>query len=98
MITTIDELKQNLNIESTYKDEDAYLLNLLDVSESVVFNYIDKEISDFTTAIPAQIKQAIIMLASFYYENRTPVSFGQAYKLPFSFELLLFKFRNITIA
>lgn len=98
MITTINELKANLNIETTYNDEDGYLLNLLEVTESVVFNYLDKELSDFDTIIPAPIKQSIIMLASFYYENRTHVAFGQSYKIPYTFELLLFKYRNITIA
>ena len=38
MIATISELKFNLNIEQTYTEEDAYLVQLLEVSEQSVFN------------------------------------------------------------
>ena len=37
MIATIQELKYNLNIEQNYTDEDAYLLQLLEVSLQVRF-------------------------------------------------------------
>ena len=96
MIATIQELKYNLNIEQTYTEEDAYLLELLEVSEQSVFNYLDKTKEDFTV-IPSSIKHAIILLASQFYENRTPIAFASSSKIPYSFEFLLAPYRQITI-
>ena len=96
MIATIDELKYNLNIELSWNDEDAYLLNLLEVSEESVFNYLDKKKNEFDT-IPASIRQAVLILASQWYENRTPIAFASSNKLPYSLEFLLAPYRKITI-
>lgn len=97
MICTINELKQNLNIESNYTDEDEFLLYLLEVAEEVIFNYLDKTKEDYNT-IPSSVKYAILIIASQYYENRTAITHGTANKIPFTLELLLSKERNITIA
>lgn len=97
MICTIDELKQNLNIESEYKDDDEYLLMLLEVAEEMVFKYLDKQKNEYNI-IPSNIKYAIIILASQYYENRTSIAFASANKIPYSFDFLLSTERNITIA
>ncbi len=96
MITSVQQLKYNLNIEQDYNDEDIYLANLLIVSEEAVFNYLDKTVKDFNV-IPESVKYAIIMLASQYYENRTPIAFASVTKIPYSFEMLLAPYRNITI-
>lgn len=97
MICTIDELKQNLNIESDYKDDDEYLMMLLEVAEEMVFKYLDKQKSDFTV-IPSNVRYAILVLASQYYENRTSIAFASSNKIPYSFDFLLSTERNITIA
>lgn len=97
MICSIEELKQNLNIELDYKDEDTYLNNLLDVSEEAIFNYLDRTKSEFET-VPLSIKQGIILLASQMYENRTPIAFASVNKIPYAFEFLLAPYRKITIA
>lgn len=97
MICTINELKQNLNIELGYTDEDEFLLYLLEVAEEVIFNYLDKTKEDYNT-IPSSIKYAILIIASQYYENRTAIAFSNVSKIPFTLEILLSKERNITIA
>lgn len=96
MIATLEQLKNNLNIEPDYTDEDTYLTMLLQVSEDSVFNYLDKKPSDFET-IPNPIIFAVIILASQFYENRTPVAFGQPYKIPYSFEFLLSPYKDLII-
>lgn len=97
MICTINELKQNLNIEPDYTDEDEFLLYLLEVAEEVIFNYLDKTKENYNT-IPVCIKHAILVIASQYYENRTAIAFASVNKIPFTLEVLLSKERNITIA
>ena len=96
MISTIEELKYNLNIEQEYTDEDAYLLSLLEVAEEAVFNFLDKKKSSFGS-MPASIRHAVIILASQWYENRTPIAFAASSHLPYSLEFLLAPYRNITI-
>ena len=97
MICNINELKQNLNIEIDYKDEDIYLINLLEVAEEAIFNYLDRKRNEFGI-VPASIRQGIILLASQMYENRTPIAFASVNKIPYAFEFLLAPYRKITIA
>lgn len=96
MIATIEQLKQNLNIELDYVEEDTYLSMLLEVAEDAVFNFLDKKPSDFEV-IPKPITFAVIILASQFYENRTPVAFAQAYKIPYSFEFLLSPYKDYIV-
>lgn len=50
MFTNIQSLKRQLNIESTYTDDDAYLQTLCDVSEAAVINYCNAivQVSGYT--------------------------------------------------
>lgn len=96
MIATIEQFKQNLNFEPDYTEEDNYLNMLLQVAEDAVFNYLDKKPIDFEV-IPNPITFAVIILASQFYENRTPVAFAQAYKIPYSFEFLLSPYKDYIV-
>lgn len=96
MIATLEQLKQNLNIEPDYTEEDNYLGMLLQVAEDAVFNYLDKTPADFEV-IPNPIVFACLILSSQFYENRTPVSWGQPYKIPYSFEFLLSPYKDYIV-
>lgn len=96
MIATLNQLKNNLNIEIGYTDEDEYLTMLLQVSEEAVFNYLGKTVIDFPV-IPNPLVYAVIIMASQFYENRTPIAFGQPYKIPYSFEFLLSPYKDIIV-
>ena len=99
MICKVDELKQNLNIEPDYKDDDEYLLMLLEVAEDAVLNYCDLTIEEYNQlSNPTPLKYAIIIIASQYFENRTAISFSSANKIPYSMEFLISPFRKITIS
>lgn len=96
MIATLNQLKNNLNIEIGYTDEDEYLTMLLQVAEEAVFNYINKTVEDFPI-IPNPLVYAIICLSTQYYESRSSLSFGQPYKIPYSFEFLLSPYKDIIV-
>lgn len=96
MIVQVSSLKENLNIEQDYNLEDEYLTMLLQVAEDAVFNHLDKKPSDFEV-IPKPVIFAVIILASQFYENRTPVAFAQAYKIPYSFEFLLSPYKDYIV-
>ncbi len=98
MYTTIQELKTQLNIETTYVDEDVKLLELLQVAEYAIDKQCNHGLSGYTDAtMPITIKQAVLMLASHLYLNRTPVAFASAIEIPYSIQYLLSADRNLIV-
>ena len=92
---TLNELKQNLNIELDYTNDDIYLTGLTSVACQAVDNFTNYGLTGYTgNTIPISVKQAAIMLASHLYLNRTPVSFAQGYEIPYSFQFLLNPYKN----
>jgi hypothetical protein len=104
--TTVDELKKHLNIETEFTDDDAYLLELISVAEMAVYNYCNGGVAEASsividdvayTALPKDIKHAIILLCSHLYLNRSSVSFAQGFEVPLAFKFLLNPYRNMAI-
>jgi hypothetical protein len=113
MELNITTLKLQLSIETTYTSDDTLLKNYLDIAVLSVYDYCGIDalsgytLSGYTdglsstysgiTTLPITIIQAIIMLATHLYLNRTIVSFAQGYKIPLSFEFLLEPYKNYTV-
>jgi hypothetical protein len=96
------ELKQHLNIESTYTADDLYLSGLTTVACTAIDTYCNYGLSGYTgttsqTAIPVAVKHAAILFAGHLYLTRTIVSYTQAYEIPYTFKFLLDPYRNLTI-
>ena len=100
MNISITSLKRQLNIESTYTDDDAILQHYLDVAEERVKMYLGvNALTGYTdTTIPITIQQAVIMLAGHFYLNRNMVAFSTATEIPYSFKWLLDPYKDIIIA
>lgn len=106
--TTVDELKKQLNIESTFTDDDQYLLELISVAEMAIDSYCNGGLNTGVTtitisgvtyaALPKTVKQATLLLAAHFYINRTPVAFAQGQEIPYTFAFLLQPYRNNSIA
>ena len=96
---TIEELKQQLFIELDYTDEDSYLQSLIEVAVESVATYLNVNISTLYTdvTLPKAIKHGMLLVASNLYENRTPVAFAKAYKIPLGFRFLLDHYRNYVV-
>lgn len=98
---TTAELKRQLNIEVTYTDDDVLLQLYLDVAQEAVINdlnYGTESTSGITgTNMPVSLKQAILLLAAHLYVTRTPVAFGQGYKIPLTFEYLINPYKQFTV-
>lgn len=97
----IQEFKRHLNIEASYVDEDITLQLYLDVAEESVINYLnygtDSTSGVTGTNMPLGVKQGILLLAAHLYTTRQPVSYGQPYKIPYTFEFLLNPYRFYTV-
>lgn len=49
------------------------------------------------SAVPADLKHAMILLVGHWHENREQVVFGQPYSLPHAFEALAFPYRVLSV-
>lgn len=104
--TTVAELKQHLNIESAWTEDDTYLNELISVVEMAVSNYCNGGLQEASTviidnvtysAIPKTVKQACLFLAAHFYLNRTPIAFLTTSELPYTFQFLLNPYKNFVV-
>lgn len=92
MFVSLDIVKQHLNIDSYYTDDDEYLRHLINVAETVVERHIDcdfKVLMDEVGQIPTPLLQAILLFIGNLYQSRESVAFASAVELPLSFRYLL---------
>ncbi|MGA0539050.1 head-tail connector protein [Neotabrizicola sp. VNH66] len=82
---TVAELKAQLNLDS---DTDDALLSLkIEAAEAYCASFIGGPIPD---PVPATIKQAVLMLAAYWYEAREAATVGgNPYAVPFGCHDLL---------
>lgn len=87
-----DEVKQQLNIDCWYAEDDKYLLHLITVVQDAVERHIDHELSDLENEdgdIPDGLKHAMLLLIGTFYENRESVTHSNAVKVPHTFDYLI---------
>ena len=84
-VITVPELRGQLNLEST--DDDTLLSQKIDAAEAYCVSYMGG--STYDPAPPA-VKQAVLMLAAYWYEVReAAVVGGNPYIIPFGVHDLL---------
>ena len=82
---SVPELKAQLTLDHDL--DDALLAQKIDAAEAYVSSYIGEPIP---TPCPAAIKQAVLMLAAYWYEVREAATIGgNAYAIPFGVHDLL---------
>ncbi|WP_108262275.1 head-tail connector protein [Mangrovicoccus ximenensis] len=82
---SVDELKAQLNLDHDLDDD--LLASKIDVAEAYAAAFIGQPIPD---PCPGTIKQAILMLAAYWYEFReAATSSGNMYTTPFGVRDLL---------
>jgi hypothetical protein len=100
-MTTVQDLKKQLNIESDYTDDDLILQQYLNVAEASVLSYLNLYTGSTTgvtgTYQPVEVKQGVLLLAAHLYTTRQIVAYGQPYKIPYTFEFLLNPYKEFTV-
>lgn len=99
MYVNLQQLKKHLNIDSSFHDDDEYLVDLEQVAEHCVERHIDDKLSDIIiasgrTTIPPTLIQAILILAANFYSNRESIAFSSHTELPYSLTYLLDSYKN----
>lgn len=93
-------LKQHLNIEPDFTDDDTYLSFLEEAAEQAVEKYIDfpleKLVDEDTGQLPQSVRHAILLLVGTWYNQRESVG-ASVMTIPNAFELLCDLFRDYRI-
>lgn len=100
MYVTLNEAKKHLLVDDSFKDDDLYILQLIQVAEDSVQQHLDIALSDLEKEggeLPPSIYQAILLMIGNLYQNREPVTFGQVNKIPYTLEYLINLYRNFSV-
>ena len=97
MYLKLYEIKQHLNLDEDFTDDDEYLVSISEVAEEVVAKHIDNKLSDLCGddgELPSPLRHAILLLISNYYDNRESVAAAQLHEIPLSYSYLLDLYKN----
>ena len=97
MYIQLYQVKKHLNIDEDFRDDDEYLMSLVEVAEKVVEKNIDtslKLLEDGDGFIPAPLIQAMLLLIGNFYANRESVAFASSSEVPNSYSYLIDLYRN----
>ena len=99
MIVALVELKTHLRIQ--HDDEDEYLVNLLAQAQAVAedycrvkFDQIYDEATGSNDSGLEPVRLAILLMASFYYENRDIPDMTTYKAMRMAFDSLLYPYRD----
>lgn len=98
MYITLEHIKNHLNIDEDFKDDDTYLLYLANVAENVIEKHIDNNLSvllDQRGNLPSPLCQAMLLFIGDMYQSREAVAFNSnPVEVPLSFNYLLSLYKN----
>ena len=97
MYLQLDLVKKHLNIEDDFKEDDEYIINLIEVAESSVRCHINDDFTKIAEknggVLPPPILQAALLMIGNLYQNREIVG-GKAQTLPFNYQYLIDLYKN----
>ena len=92
MIVSLDEIKAHLRIE--HNEEDDYLNSLIVQAQCAAEDYCRIEFEELEDAPPEPVRLAIMLMVSFYYENRDIPDMTTYKAMRMAFESLLYPHRD----
>lgn len=97
MYLQLYQIKKHLNIDSDFKDDDEYLMDLASAAELAVQKSIDTNLADLEDGdgmIPSPLLIAALHLVGTWYADRESVAHTGVSVLPHSFEFLVNLYRD----
>ena len=99
MIVTVDEIKAHLRIE--HDEEDGYIESLIKQAQTAAEDYcrvqfepVDENGDPLPTGVPEPVRLAVILMTSFYYENRDVPDMTTYKATRMAFDSLLYPYRD----
>ena len=97
MYLDLDVVKKHLNLESSYTEDDEYILVLMDVAEQAVKVHVNESLETIAEknggCIPTPLFQAMLLQIGSLYQNREIVG-SKTTALPFGYQYLIDLYRN----
>lgn len=97
MYLDLDTVKKHLNLESSYTEDDEYILLLIDAAEQAVRVHVNEDLETIAEknggCIPTPIFQAMLLQIGNLYQNREIVG-AKTTALPFGYQYLIDLYRN----
>ena len=90
----LSRIKEHLNIDKDFTDDDLYLESLGDVAEQMVERHLECNLDEFENSVPAPVLHACLLLVGNLYNNRESVSNTNQHELPLSYRYLLATYKN----
>lgn len=99
MYITLKLAKKHLQIDDDFKDDDEYLLMLIQVAEDAVAQTLDVPLASLLKGgvLPKSVTHSILLLIGNLYANREPVSYSTVAKVPYTIEYLLGLYKHYYI-
>ena len=97
MYIQLYQVKKHLNIDEDFREDDEYIMQLVEVAEKVVERNIDTSLEmleDGDGQIPPPLMQAMLLLIGNFYANRESVAFASSSNVPYSYQYLIDLYRN----
>ena len=91
MYITLNQVKQHLIIDEDFKDDDRYLISLIEASEDAVENHLGYKLSECLVdgRLPKSIQQCILLMVGNFYLQRESISQNGFTEIPLSYTYLL---------
>lgn len=97
MYIQLDMAKNHLNIENDWKDDDEYILSLIEVAEAAVRVHTNEDFESIAAknggCVPAPLIQAALLMIANLYQNREIVG-SKVQQLPYNYQYLIDLYRN----
>ena len=97
MYIQLDLAKKHLNIEDDFREDDEYIIQLIEVAESAVRVHINEDFAVIAErnggCLPPPILQAALLMIGNLYQNREPIG-SKAQELPFNYQYLIDLYKN----
>ena len=96
MILTLERVKQHLNLEPDFTEDDQYILGLIDMAEKAVRVHVNEDFKDIAKrngGFPTPLLQAMLLMVGQMYMNWEIVG-TKTEELPFNYQYLIDLYRN----
>lgn len=97
MYIQLDLAKKHLNIEDDFRDDDEYILSLIEVAEDAVRVHINDDFASIAEknggCLPPPILQAALLMIGNLYSSREIIG-NKSVALPYNYQYLIDLYRN----
>lgn len=97
MLIDLVRIKNHLNLDEDYTQDDTYLEYLEGVAEALVEKHIDKSLEEIIAEegeIPHPLLHTMLLLIGNFYDNRESVAYNQVVEVPNTLSYILSLYRD----